>query len=210
MPQPRAHSKCTCPREAPEGFTVVELLIVLALAAMLALLTAPALMSASARARVDLAAAELVGVLRQARAEAVRSNTYVGVRFYPEENGTVTWALYRDGNGNGVRNADILSGRDPQIGPRRRLTHLGQGVGFGFPPEMEPRDPGDPRRRLDRLDDPIRFGLSDIASFGPLGTSTPGSLYFTDGRRQLAVVRVFHRSGKVMVLRYDPDAERWR
>jgi prepilin-type N-terminal cleavage/methylation domain-containing protein len=192
------------------GFSLAELLVVVAVAAVVALLVYPAILQATARLRVELAAAELVAVLRQARAEATRRGCYVGVRFDTEENGRVTWALYRDGNGNGIRNAEIASGIDPRIGPHRRLTHLGRGVGFGFPPGIVPRDPGDPRRRLDRLDEPIRFGRSDIASFGPLGTSSPGSLYFTDGRRELAVVRVFHRTGKVKVLRYDAEVEQWK
>ena len=63
---------------------------------------------------------------------------------------------------------------------------------------------------MDRLDDPIRFNRSDIASFGPLGGSTPGSLYVTDSIRHLAAVRVFGRTGKVKVLRWDAVEDRWR
>ena len=67
-----------------------------------------------------------------------------------------------------------------------------------------------PRRRLDRLDDPIRFNRSDIASFNQIGRSTPGSLYLTDGRYLLSVVRLFGRTGKVKVMRYDPETEVWQ
>ena len=120
------------------------------------------------------------------------------------------WALYRDGDGDGVRSDDITAGTDPRVTPLRRLAHLGAGVRLGFPPDVVPRDPGDPRRRLDRLDDPIRFNRSDIASFDPLGTATPGTLYLTDGRRELLAVRVTSRTGRVRVLRYDAGAERWQ
>ena len=105
---------------------------------------------------------------------------------------------------------DIDSGVDPPLGLSRTLTHLGRHVRFGFPPGPPPRDPGDPRRRMRRRDDPIRFNRSDIASFGPLGGSTPGSLYVTDSMRHLAVVRVFGRTGKVKVLRWDAIEDRWR
>ena len=81
---------------------------------------------------------------------------------------------------------------------------------FGFPPGRAPRDPGNPRRRLDRLDDPIRFNSSDIASFSHLGTSTPGSVYVTDGERCLSAARVFGITGKVSVLAYDTARESWR
>ena len=48
-----------------------------------------------------------------------------------------------------------------------------------------------------------------MASFGPLGTSTPGSLYVTDGLENLAVVRIFGRTGKVKIMLYDPATEAW-
>ena len=86
---------------------------------------------------------------------------------------------------------------------------MGSYAHFGFPPGPAPRDPGNPSSRLDRLDDPIRFNRSDIASFDQLGTSTPGSLYLTDGRALLSVVRLFGRTGKVKILRYDSKTEKW-
>ena len=62
---------------------------------------------------------------------------------------------------------------------------------------------------MDRLDDPIRFNQSDLASFDPLGTATPGSLYLTDGQSRLTAVRVTSRTGRVRVLRYDSRARAW-
>ena len=124
----------------------------------------------------------------------------------PTADGGVEWSLYRDGDGDGVLSQDIESGVDPRVGPARQLAHLGRQVRFGFPPGPPPRDPGDPRRRLDRLDDPIRFNRSDLASFDPLGGATPGSIYLTDGRHQLAAVRVLGVTGRVRVLVYDAGA----
>lgn len=105
--------------------------------------------------------------------------------------------------------ADILSGDDPEVVPRTRLAHLGRQIHFGFPPGRAPRDPGDPRRRLTGLDDPIRFNRSDIASFSPFGTSTPGTVYVTDGMRHLSAARVLGRTGKIGCLTYDVVRERW-
>ena len=70
---------------------------------------------------------------------------------------------------------------------------------------------GSPARRahLEGLGDPIRFNRSDLASFGPLGTGTPGSLYLTDGRR-LVVVRVLNRTGRVRTLAWDRNTDTWR
>ena len=90
------------------------------------------------------------------------------------------------------------------------MVHLGGRTGFGFPSGPAPRDPGDPTHRLDRLEDPIRFNDSDIASYGPLGTSTPGSLYVTDGRGELFVVRVLGMTGKVRMMRWDARSDAWK
>jgi prepilin-type N-terminal cleavage/methylation domain-containing protein len=191
------------------GFQLVELVVVLALISMAALIVVPPVLSMSARLRVELAAHELVAALYQARSLAQRQSAYVGIKFYPA-GGRVTYACYRDGDGDGVRTADIVAGVDPQVTPLRTLVHLGGRVGFGFPPGPPARDPGDPTHRLDRLQDPIRFNDSDIASYGPLGTSTPGSLYVTDGRRELSVVRVLGLTGKVRVMRWDAPTDAWK
>jgi len=188
----------------------VEMVVVLAVFSIIGLLTIPPLVRMMAATRVRLAAAELVSVLREARSLSIRFNARVGVKFYTEDRGRVEWVVYRDGDGDGVRTADIRAGIDPPVTQRRRFVHLGGTVGFGIPADLAPRDPGDPRRLLTRLDDPIRFNRSDIASFGPLGTSTPGSLYVSDGFRNLAVVRVMNQTSKTRVLVYDPDLEIWR
>jgi prepilin-type N-terminal cleavage/methylation domain-containing protein len=192
-----------------KGFSLAELLAVLALLGSLLAIAAPPLLRISGDLRVRLAAEEMVGVLRLSRAYAVRHSANVAVKFRTEKNGTVTFTLYRDADGDGVLTKDIDKGVDPQVGPPRRLSNLGRGVGFGFPPGPPPDDPGSPGKPLTGLDDPIRFNSSDLASFDPMGTSTPGTLYLTDGQRRLAAVRVFNRTGKIRVLVYDPETRVW-
>ncbi len=196
-------------RVRASGFQLLELVVVAALVLAVALMAVPPLLRWSDGNRVRLAAGELTGVMRLARSYAIRYNHHVGVKFRTEGE-QVSWTLHRDGDGDGVRTRDIDSGVDPPLGPPRTMAHLGRHVRFGFPPGPPPRDPGDPGRRLRRLHDPIRFNRSDIASFGPLGGSTPGSLYITDSIRHLAVVRVYGRTGKVKVLTWKPLEERWR
>jgi prepilin-type N-terminal cleavage/methylation domain-containing protein len=196
-------------RRAAGGWTLVELLVVLAILAVVALLGAPSLLRAMGDTRMRLAVSEVTSSMRLARAHAVRHGEKVGLRFDTSGGaGKAVWVLYRDGDGDGVRADDIERGTDPRVrdGGFRRL---GRAVRFGFPPGPPPRDPGDPRRRLGGLDDPIRFNRSDMASFDPLGTATPGSVYLTDGRERLAAVRITGRTGRMQVLYYDRAREVW-
>ena len=181
----------------------------LAISALLFTWSVPGLLTMSRRVRVEMAANEIGGMLAVARSSAIRYNVKVAVKFHLEPQGRVLMALYRDGDGDGVLSRDIARGDDPALGPPRELAHMGAHVRFGFPEGTAPRDPGNPRRRLSRLDDPIRFNRSDMASFGPLGTSTPGSIYLTDGLQNLVAVRLFGRTGKIEVLRYDLETEVW-
>lgn len=197
-------------QERPAGFSLVEWIVVVAILGLVATLTLPDLFRLTRGARVSLASRELQGALRLARSEAIRRGTKVGVKFRSDGRGRHSFTLYRDGDGDGVLTRDIDSGVDPPLSPPRELVHLGQQIRLGFPAGPAPRDPGDPSRRLTRLDDPIRFNRSDIASFNHLGASTPGSLYVTDGHHFLSAVRVFGRTGKVKIMRYDVLTEMWR
>lgn len=197
-------------RREHAGYQLVEMAVAFSVSSLLLVLGIPPLMKITARLRVELAASEVASTLRVARAFAVRHSANVGLKFRVYEDGAVTWALYRDGDEDGVLSADIETGVDREVLPEQRLAHLGRAVRFGFPPGRAPRDPSDPRRRLDHLEDPIRFNRSDIASFSDLGGSTPGSIYLTDGNRFLSTVRVFGGTGKVTKLAYDVEHEIWR
>jgi prepilin-type N-terminal cleavage/methylation domain-containing protein len=197
-------------RRHERGFQLVELLVVLAILALFLAMTAPPILRISGALRLRLAAEEVMAAMSLARATAVRHCANVALKFRPRADGRSTWALYRDGDGDGVLTKDIDKGVDPQIAPPRQLEQLGSRVRFGFPPGRPARDPGDPGAWLRRGDDPIRFNSSDLASFGPLGTATPGTVYLTDNAGSLAAVRVTGRTGKVKVIVYDFDEEVWK
>jgi len=197
-------------RRSERGFQLTELVVASAIAAVALSIGAPPLLRVASGLQLRLAAQEVAGSLRQARACAIRQSANVGVKFRTRADGTVTWALYRDGDGDGVRNDDLADGTDPQVAPERAFAHFGRRVRFGFPPGPAPRDPGDRYRALDRLDDPVRFNRSDIASFAPLDGATPGSVYLTDGVRRLLCVRIDHRSGRPRVLTWSPAELHWR
>ena len=194
------------------GFTLLELLVATTILALLATLAVPPLRQQIAQHRVRLAAAEVASTLWTARSRAVRYGVAVAVRFDVRESEagtTVTaFSLYADGDGDGVRTADLSTGADPRIGRPARLLHVGSGVRFGIPEDLEPRE-FTGSGRLDRLDDPLRFGRSDIASFSPAGTASPGTAFLTDGYHLFAV-RIYNRTGKIQILRYVREREHWK
>jgi prepilin-type N-terminal cleavage/methylation domain-containing protein len=191
------------------GFSLAELIVVLSILALFAAFGVPPLLDLSSDLRLRLAAQELGGALRLARSEAARNGINVAVKFRPAPAGGATYTLYRDGDGDGVLNRDIDTGVDPAFSRPRPLQYLGRQMRFGFPPNRKVRDPGSPGQWLS-VQDPIRFNNSDLASFGPLGTSTPGSVYLTDGKRRLTAVRLTSRTGKPRILVYDFEEEIWR
>lgn len=197
-------------KRSEQGFQLIELLVVLALIALLAGLIAPPILRIAGQTRLRMAAQEVVGAMRHARSLAVRHCANVAVKFRPRPGGHATYSLYRDADGDGVLNRDIDRGVDPMVAPPQRLEQIGNQVRFGFPPGRLARDPASPGRWLRDGDDPIRFNDSNLASFGPLGTSTPGTVFLTDGLRGLAAVRVTGRTGRVKVVVYDFEQEVWR
>jgi len=191
------------------GWNLLELIVVLAIAALAAAIGVPPLLDISSSVRLSLAAQELGGTLRLARSEAARRGVNVAVKFRPGPKGSATYTLYRDGDGDGVLNKDIDRGVDPPLSKPRPVQYLGNQAHVGFPPGRRVRDPGSPRSWL-TTKDPIRFNESDLASFTPLGQSTSGSVYLTDGKGKLLAVRLYNRTGKVKIIVYDFDEEIWR
>jgi hypothetical protein len=186
---------------------MAELVAVLAIVAAVAGFAVPGVVQLSSALSVRSSAAQVGAMLFQARAIAISRGRYVGVKFRRNGN-RYEWAMYGDGNGNGIRTAEIAKGVDRPIGiafPWNRNDVLpGILTGSRVP------DPGDPKKALDRPGDPIRFNTSDICSFSPLGESTPGSIYLWDGRDRMAVVRVFGRTAKLRTLYYRRGEKEWK
>ena len=192
------------------GYSLLEMVVATAVAAIFTLLTVPPILRWHGSLRVRMAAAQVESALHLARLWAIQHRSHVAVKFRTDGGGRVRMHLYRDGDGDGVRNRDIEAGIDPEARGPQVLGHFGDNVGFGFPKGLPPRDPSSPHRRLGRLEDPIRFNRSDLASFSPLGTATPGTVYITDHHRHLAMVRVTGTSGRIRLRQYDREGDRWR
>ena len=156
---------------------------------------APAIHAYSVDAQLKGVARSFEGRFRRAYSIAVRSGVYTAIRFEPGPDG-ISYSLYSDGNYNGVVSADIDRGIDQRLEGPYRLTSGAPDVRVAISPGTPaiPPDSG-----LLGVADPIRFGRSDILSFSPLGTATPGTFYLAGDFAQ-AAVRVTGGSARVRLM----------
>jgi type II secretory pathway pseudopilin PulG len=176
------------------GVTYLEMLVVVTLILFGIGVAAPAIRAYSAEAHLLGAGREFKVQFLKARSTAARSGAYTAIRF--ERDGELaTYSLYSDGNWNGVRSADIQSGVDRRVGGPFPLSGGSADVRVGFNPGV----PAVPPDTGFLSGDPIRFGSTDILSFSPIGTATPGTFYLAGDGVQ-AAVRVNPGSARVRLL----------
>jgi hypothetical protein len=185
------------------GRTLLEALIALLVVALLAAAAVPTLKAYSIEAHILGAGRVFKGEFRRAHSIAVRSGRQTALRF--ERSGADdVFSLYADGNGNGVLSAEIRSGVDIRIAGPFPLTGGAPGVRVGINPGI-PAPPPE-RGTLDPAD-PIRFGRSNMVSFSPLGTATPGTFYLA-GEGVQGAVRVTGTTARVRLMVW--RGGRWR
>jgi prepilin-type N-terminal cleavage/methylation domain-containing protein len=190
---------------AQRGATLIELLTVVGIIGVIAGITLPAFSTYRRHNSILVAANEFRGIFRLVRSRAIAKGRHAGVKFV-KVNSTWTYSLYDDGNGDGIRNADINKGIDRKwagpfvVGRESALAKV------ALPPYVI-RDPdGD---LLHPTDSAVQFGNSTICSFAPVGNGTPGSIYLVDGSGEIYCVRVYGSLGKVRMLRYNGGRRKW-
>src|SRR5688500_1034461 len=165
-------------RHRSSGYSMVEILTVVAIIAIFAMVATPAFYSMRQRTGVRIAAAEVRSVMARTRSLAVSRNRHVALKFQQTGN-TWQYAVYEDGNGNGVRNADIVSGIDPLIQPYRVFLQGLSITRVGLPARAIPDPSGS--GAVAPSASAVRFGTSTLCSFTALVTATDGTIFLTDG-----------------------------
>lgn len=193
-------------RHSERGLTLIEVLICIAILGMIASVTFPAMMNLQRRAAARNATAEIRAIFFNARMRAIARGRNCGVKFTSAPDGW-HYAIYEDGDGDGVRNEDIASGVDRLVQSSRRvLTAEERRATIGLLPFTIKDPDGDP---LPPTKSPVNFNNSTICSFTPVGESTPGTIYISDMLSQLYAVRVFATSARIRVLRWNNGKLKW-
>ena len=142
---------------------------------------------------------------RQTTPESQRGtpSSIVAVQFTQTARG---YALgeYVDGNRNGVLAVDMQSGVDWRRGAIEHLPDQIPGVDFGAAPGLPAIDPGG----TPPGGDPIRLGVANRASFSPVGTATPGTVYIRGRNGAQYAVRILGETGRTRIVKFARG--RWR
>jgi Type II transport protein GspH len=173
----------------------------MALAGTLLALSIPLTQGAVEEARAAAAARHIAERIGLARVEAVRRSAAVALRFEPDV-ADYRFATHVDGNGNGLRTAEISNGTDLSLGDTERLRDKYPGVRFGLLAALPDLDGA--RGNVDG----VRIGSSGILTLSPDGSATSGTVYVCNARSQYAV-RVLGATGRTRVFHYDTGAGRW-
>lgn len=177
------------------GYTLVEVMVTAAIASIVAAFAFRQVRAYSVDAHLLGAGYAFRTEFRKARSIAARNNVYTAIRF--EEKAAIPrYSIYVDGNRNGVRKQDIDKGIDRRVAGPFFLDAQATGVRVGINPGT-PAIP--PESGTLDVTDPIRFGPSDMLSFSPLGTATPGTFYLA-GQASQAAVRVSPGSARVRLM----------
>jgi prepilin-type N-terminal cleavage/methylation domain-containing protein len=186
------------------GFTLTELLMALAMAAVLAGVAIPSGLRIVDDFRARGAATYLAHRLGRARIEAIKRSAFVGLRFEASAN-DYSFTSVADGNDNGLRTNEIVAGTDPALTPAEFLGWNFPGVTFGLLPGTPDADGS-----MSASADGVRVGASAIVSMNPNGSSSSGTLYVRGRRRAQYAVRVLGATGRVRMMKYLEGERRWR
>ncbi len=178
------------------GYTLIELMVIVGVVTILGGIAAARVLSPVDHSRGYAAARYFAGRLGLARVQAVARGTAIGLRFDQEPRG-ITFSVFQDGNGNGIRNAEIQAGVDRLLEDSMALSDQFPGADIG----LAPNSPATAA---------VQVGTSNLLTFTPLGTATPGTIHISDRAGTQWAVRVLGATGRTRVLRYDYSTRSWR
>ena len=190
------------------GMSLVEAVLVLVVSMIVIVATIPDLAEIRGAAALRKATSQLKGLLFRCRAYAILNSRATAVVFENRDDGSWRCFIAVDGDGDGIRTRDIHGFIDPVVG---EVLHLdGGGAGLGIMRNEFVPDPSGRGRLRGDLDDPVRAGRGNIITFTPRSTATPASIYLTDHRSRMRVLRVYGGTGRVISRVWRSGWPKWR
>ena len=183
------------------GYSLLELLVSLAVLGTLTAISMPIFGNALEHSRLRGAAFHMSARLYLVRSQAVKRYAYVALRF-KTVNGIVQYQTSADGDGDGVKSADITNGRDVPLDRPEALEDTHPGVSFGFVSGCPLIDGTAPSGS------PVRIGTSGLLSYAPGGDSTTGTLYIRSRSEAYAIV-LLGATGRTRLLYCSPADGKW-
>ena len=190
------------------GLSMIEAVLVVTVVAVIAAAAFPGLDAIHRAAALSAASSQLKGLLYRCRADAVMNRRATAAVFERRPDGSWRCFIAVDGDGDGIRSRDIGALVDPVVG---EILHFESGeAGLGIlQGEFVPDPSGRGRLRGD-LSDPVRAGRGNMITFTPRGTASPASIYLTDHRSRMRVLRVYGGTGRVISRVWRSGWPEWR
>jgi len=190
------------------GRTFIEAVVAVTILGMSALAATPPLFRAHGEAAVTQLDRRLRALVFRCRSVALMRGRAVALVFdQPSDGG---WRIFvaEHGDGDGVLQVDIDSGIDLVTSDPIRIE--AGGAGPGILQGIRVPDPLGGGWLDGNLADPVRAGRGDKITFTPAGTATPASIYLTDHRSCMRVVRVYGATGRAYSLSWKLGWSAWR
>jgi type II secretory pathway pseudopilin PulG len=196
------------PDSGARGMSLVEIILFVVVLAIVISIALPDLGELRRAAALRAAAGQLKGLLFRCRAFAVMNACSTAAVFEERADGSWRCFIAVDGDGDGIRSRDIRAKVDPVVGEILHFEAGGAGLGI-LQGEYVP-DPSGRGRLRGNLSDPVRAGRGNIITFTPRGTATPASLYLTDRRARMRVLRVYGGTGRVISKVWRSGWPKWK
>lgn len=182
-----------------EGFTLVEVLIVVALLAILMTLASPGLSSLVVTYKINSATNQVVTELMLSRTKAIGHNSRAIVTFYTSSGGPYRYEIHDDKNGNGTRDA----------GEEVKSISLPGGIQFGAIAGINGVDNGSINANGLSLGSDNAIGFDDrgyASETGALYVVPSDDLSSPTRNDRMRAVSVLQATGLIKVWRYEAGA----
>lgn len=183
------------------GYSAVELLVVLALVGLFILFTGNNWAGMQKQKDFEIFAVETLNLFEKCRWKALNERRYAGA-VLQRINQDYFAALYQDGNGNGIRRADIQLGVDRRFYGPLKLSRAMEDIHVKI---LNPQIPEIPPKTglIPNVSDPVKFGNSDIVSFSPFGDSSSGTLYLgCESQQQMYAIVLFGTTARLSLWKF--------